>query len=247
MKQSDFLDLCSSKSKASIEHLKKIKSDSKATAKVRLEIYRHAYFHKLLSTMEDDFPVCAAILGEATFANHVRSYLSAFTPNTESLVNIGEKFSCYLKTTTAVPLSIIELSIFEWELAKLEYSDESIRDSLDPSTFIERDLGSIRLNTAQTLKVLSFNWPVHDIYKMEKILPTKKSEICLFLSKKRSPQYLALNDMELELIKAAQKAESLDSVLSLIIDKGALDRDFKDFIDNLTRLINSNIIVIESF
>ena len=140
MKQSEFLSYLNMDLDETSKALftDSVCSNKIASREARLQIYADGYFYRLYSILCDDFAACEAIAGPLEFEKWTRKYLRDYPSTTESLVNVGENFPRFLSSLERPVLS--EIASFEWELAKLEYSDKKARHGISPSNLINKQI-----------------------------------------------------------------------------------------------------------
>lgn len=140
----------------------------------RLHVYGNAYYARLIECMSGEFPATKAALGEESFGRFVMAYLQTFPSMSYTLGDLGQAFPEYLARSrppreTEGP----DWADFLVELATLErvYSDvfdgpgeeqTSLLSAEGMSTVPPDRWGDIRLQTADSLHLLTFQFPVQE-------------------------------------------------------------------------------------
>lgn len=148
------------------------------SAAERVAIYGRAYHARLTECLEAEFRVLRQALGDDLFRMFARAYLSTCPSQSYTLADLGKGFPGYLHDTRpagsvdgkeeAWPDFIIDLARFERAFSEVYdgpgaegdpmLSAEGLRTLLtDP------DL-QVRLAPAASLRVLTFQYPVHDYF-----------------------------------------------------------------------------------
>jgi hypothetical protein len=148
------------------------------TAAERVAIYGRAYHARLTECLEAEFCILRQALGEDLFRMFARAYLSNCPSQSYTLANLGKGFPGYLQDTRPAegvegkaetwPDFIIDLARFERAFSEvfdgpgveggLMLSAEGLRTLLT-----DRDR-HVRLAPAVSLRLLTFQYPVHDYF-----------------------------------------------------------------------------------
>lgn len=99
---------------------KEILSTINLSAKNRLDIYRDAYYLRLLEALELDFEMLHTILGDEQFDVLGRQYIDAHPSTFRSIGIYGKNFPKFIEENIPHPLKnfFYELATFEWLLAE---------------------------------------------------------------------------------------------------------------------------------
>jgi hypothetical protein len=73
-----------------------IHGDERLGAVERLQIYATAYFHRLLESLTEDYPVTLAVIGEEEFRALVAAYLAAHPSNSPSVFGVGRSLPDFI-------------------------------------------------------------------------------------------------------------------------------------------------------
>ena len=148
------------------------------TAAERVAIYGRAYHARLTECLEVEFPVLRQSLGEDLFRMFARAYLSSRPSQSYTLANLGKGFPSYLHATRpaesaegkeeAWPDFIIDLARFERAFSEV-YDGPGVEGCPDaergrPAEAVERPRRDVRLSPAVSLRLLTFQFPVHDYF-----------------------------------------------------------------------------------
>lgn len=143
----------------------------------RLEIYRYAYYARLLECLREQFPALKFALGDDLFDEFAVGYLQQYPSRSYTLFELGARFPRFLRETRPAEdpgeARQPEWSDFLIELAEWEYLASQIFDgpglegklsfSADllhnvPEAFLHRT----RLECSPSLKLVRFQFPVTD-------------------------------------------------------------------------------------
>ncbi len=148
---------------------------SKLSAIERLGVYGNAYFARLIGCMEEDFPATRNAVGEQAFTGFAVSFLEKYPSTSYSLGDLHRRFSSFLQESRP-ETQFAEPRPPDWvdfviDLAALEstYCDvfdgpgEEQQSLLTPERLSQIDPEqwmAARLQTAESLKLLHFRFPV---------------------------------------------------------------------------------------
>src|SRR3990167_2166955 len=82
----------------------------------RLQVYRNAYYLRLIEILENDYLVLSQMMGKQTFDALARDYLDAFPSTYFSIRMVGKHVARFLKNIAAYDACYGELAEFEWAL-----------------------------------------------------------------------------------------------------------------------------------
>jgi hypothetical protein len=94
-----------------------VRSDEKAGAIERLEIYANMYFYRILDVMRETYPRLCALVGDDAFHNLVTDYLLTHPSRHPNLRNVGAQLPAFLDGWHA------DLAALEW--ARFDVVDEA--------------------------------------------------------------------------------------------------------------------------
>lgn len=148
------------------------------TAVERVAIYGRAYHARLTECLEAEFCVLRQALGEDLFRMFARAYLSNCPSQSYTLANLGKGFPGYLHDTRpaesaegkeeAWPDFIIDLARFERAFSEV-YDGPGVEGGAVLSaeglwTLLTDQDWQVRLAPAESLRLLTFQYPVHDYF-----------------------------------------------------------------------------------
>ena len=244
--QTDFLSILNNSADLNFEKfIENIEDNNIASNSSRLDVYKRGYFNRIYEVLESDFPAIQAIVGHKKFDNLVREYLRRSPSQTESLANVGEHFSSFISNENIEHKDILQsLAEFEWKLSRLEYSDESILESICPSLLAGMNPETTQIVAAQKYKLRHFSWPISQIYEEEKILASREETSVLFLDRNRKPRFKSLTDVEKTIITISHDKANLDEVLEFISNRDEPNQYIVEFTNALSSLVENGLISI---
>jgi len=192
-----------------------LRSDARAPASARLEIYANAYFERLLGVLRDDYPALAVALGDDAFHDLATAYLLAHPPSRPSLRDAGACIREFL-AGESVEAAFFRLHWpFAADLAALEWALVDAFDAPDAPVLRREDLAALapeaweqlplRLHPASSL--LELAWPAHrlrDDYERGALVPApaigrEPTHVCVSRRDERV-RYRALEALEAALL-----------------------------------------------
>jgi len=91
----------------------------------RLDVYRNAYYLRLIEILEDDFSVLSTVIGEDAFDSMIRDYLDAFPSHHFSVRTVGRHLVKFLKNTEGCHPAYAELAEFEWAIVQASFAKDA--------------------------------------------------------------------------------------------------------------------------
>jgi hypothetical protein len=145
-----------------------LRGDPRRPAAVRIEVYAHAWLHRLHGALADDFGALARVLGEAPFRELVIAYLRAHPPGDFSLRDAGAKLPGFLAQSPAAA-ALRERHPFAPDLARLERALLEAFDAADAVPLAREALAALpperwadlRFVFQPSLQLLSLAYPAH--------------------------------------------------------------------------------------
>jgi hypothetical protein len=90
----------------------------------RLQIYRNAYYLRLIDNLTATFPRLATKFGKRDFGLLVRDYLEKYPSRSYSVFNVGTHMIDYLNEQGDIYSSAdIEMAVIDWEMSRLLFID----------------------------------------------------------------------------------------------------------------------------
>lgn len=87
------------------------------SAALRLQIYRNAYFLRLIDILEADYPKLSLVLGKVMFGQLVHDYLKAYPSLYYTVHQVGRDLATFMQKKEGYPDELIELARMEWTLS----------------------------------------------------------------------------------------------------------------------------------
>lgn len=123
----------------------------------RLAVYHDAYRLRLVEALGEDFPLLAALLGEAAFGRLALRYLAACPSRSHTLRDLGCGLAGFLARRPALRAT----AAFEWALLDaFDAADVRTLAAVDLAAVPPRDFARLRFATAPGVQVLRLRWNV---------------------------------------------------------------------------------------
>ena len=208
----------------------------------RLHVYGNAYYARLIECMGGEFPATQAALGEEAFSGFVMGFLQVSPSTSYTLGDLGKAFPEYLAESRP-PREIDgpDWADFLIELATLERTYGEVFDgpgeektklmqandllSIPPDRW-----GDARLQTASSLHLLTFQFPVQDyaaaVRKQEEATVPPPTETHLAINRRdyivrRRP----LTPMGYELLELLQQGATLGDAIETVVSESDVDME----------------------
>jgi Putative DNA-binding domain len=123
--------------------LAEIKDSAKEERKVLFRVYRHAYVARLAEVLVGDYEQLHAYVGDAAFANLVRSYIAAHPSDRRSARDFGRHVPEFLKADAGFAR--------DPELAEIASLEKALADAFDGPD-------AARLELAKLAEIASEHW-----------------------------------------------------------------------------------------
>jgi len=159
------------------DELERIVRRSKTmTASERVGIYAHAYYARLLECLGECFPILRRVLGPELFEPIAFEYLQRYPSRSYTLDRLGDRFAQFLEENRAPdageppawPEMLADLARFEHAIARvfdgLGLEGEAPFSVEDLQAIGAERLASARLIPAPSLRLLTFRFPLNDLY-----------------------------------------------------------------------------------
>jgi putative DNA-binding protein len=143
-----------------------IRGDGRLSAVERITIYADAYFYRLLDCLKEDFPATLAVVGQSTFEDIVRPYLTEYPPTEPSILFAGRDLADFLAIrhlSDRWPF-LAELALLERTLIEVFHAPDA--PALSASQVHEiapADWPTLSLRTHPALRMLDCEWRVNDV------------------------------------------------------------------------------------
>lgn len=149
-------------------------------AKQRLEIYEDAYYLRLLESLQLDYEVIYALMGEEQFDHWGRLYIQHFPSTFRSVRWFGKTFGNFLRESRNFDDKpwIIEMAAFEWSLTETFDGPDCSVVTVEEMVTIPPDAWpTLQFSLQPTFKMLDFSWNTAGIwnaFKEKQKLPKPK-------------------------------------------------------------------------
>lgn len=120
-----------------------LSASSEELAAARLEIYAHMYFSRLRDSLREDYPHCAALLGEASFDRVAAQYLIRHPSDNPSLRYHGRHFPTFIRTLIGSRAADVEFRADLADLCELEWARLDVFDAADIATLEAQQLAKL--------------------------------------------------------------------------------------------------------
>jgi hypothetical protein len=194
-----------------------LRGDPERPAGSRLEVYRHAWFHRIHDALANDFGALARVLGEGGFRDLVQAYLRAHPPSRPSLRDAGARLAGFLAEAPAAA-ALRERFPFAPDLARLEWAILEAFDAADAAPLPRERLAALppdrwpelRFDFQPALRRLGLGFPVERIRRAHDAeqagLPARleplPTQICVWRQDERV-YYRALEPLEADALRQA--------------------------------------------
>jgi len=136
------------------------------SAAERVEVYRHAYFARLVECLEDDYAALAHALGAKRFEALCRDFIVLHPPASASLNDYGAPFAAYcgrrLESWSAFAEDLARL---EWAVVEAIHAEEGERLDVSALALSPEEWSAARLVPSPALRLLFSAYPVEEYYR----------------------------------------------------------------------------------
>ncbi len=132
----------------------------------QLEIYREQFWLRHTSSLLEDFPGVAGILGQRDWERLIEEYLSDFPPRSPSLRDLGDRFAEHVARSDWLPHRELCTDMARLEWAYIEAFDAPDSAPLDPGAIAaipETAWETARIELAPSVRLLAVAYPVADL------------------------------------------------------------------------------------
>jgi len=146
------------------EHLQRLRG-GETEAALRLGIYRHAYFARLVECLADDYPAVLAMLGERDFEALALSFIGQFPSQSPSLNLYGARFPRHCRHWPDPRGGFVaDLARLEWAIVEVIHAESrAVIGDLTPGA--GRAADSLRFVPNPALRLLTFDHDVGAVYQ----------------------------------------------------------------------------------
>jgi hypothetical protein len=160
----------------------------------QLEIYRVQFWLRHTSSLLEDFPGLAGILGQTAWESLVEDYLSELAPDSFTLRNLGQRLPEYIAGRPATPEHELCLDMARLEWAYVEIFDAEDSAPLDTALLFsipEAGWHGARFVLSPALRLLSVRYPVAGLRRRLRLAALSGSDEPVEVPD-RAPECLAL-------------------------------------------------------
>ena len=185
----------------------------------RMRVYNQQYWYRLLTILQNEFPIAAKELSLWTFNQWAAKYIQENPSKSPSLNDLSKAFLSFLKTQNLENLDkIIEIvEVESWFNRSIHLAKEDGLQQLEQSEILARVASGLKLS--QHSFVHEENWNVAEVFlesrKGNRDVPfAKRSGRWLFHRSATSIHVLELDAAALFLLQEFEKSSLLDTALS---------------------------------
>jgi hypothetical protein len=189
-------------------------------ATIRLEIYEDAYYLRLLESLQSDYEVFYALVGEETFDLMGRAYIQAFPSTFRSVRWFGKEFAAFLRASDFLTKKpwLIEMAEFEWALTQVFDGENFSGVTVEEMAVIPFEAWpNLRFILRPIFTLLMFEWNTPAIWsafkEKQKIIKPKKAKLTWMLWRKTfEVQFASLQPDEKAMLIAMQQQETFGAI-----------------------------------
>jgi hypothetical protein len=196
-------------------------STEKLSATERLDIYRNAYFSRLLEIFCLDYPALHTLLGDDEFMLLTRRYIDSNPSQYRSIRWFGNNLASFMEQRQpyANKPILAEMARFEWLLTEaFDAADEAVMplENMAMIPFDKWPKMTFRLHTA--VKKVNFQWNITQLWKAaeanEPLYPEKHAEPIDYLiwRKEYEVQFSSLSPDEAYMIDSMLTGENFGDI-----------------------------------
>lgn len=188
---------------SSIEN--EILSTEKVPAHVRLDIYRHAYYARLLEILQLDYPALHTLLGDEEFFLLGKRYILAYPSHFRSVRWFGGALPTFLQTMQpyADKPVLKEMAAFEWVLTEVfDSPDHAILQLEKMAEIPHTKWPEMRFKLSPAVRRMDFCWNIISLWNaikadnfLEPVLNDESTQ-CLIWRRGYEVQFCSLSSDE---------------------------------------------------
>ena len=141
---------------------------ARVSVPVRLAIYGDGYRSRLIEALQANFPILAALLGEADFAALGTAYVGAHDSVSYSVRHYGAELADFLAADeryASAPV-LAELARWEWAMAAMfDAADAPAIDAGVLATVAPADWAALRFTLSPCVQLLELEWNAPELWK----------------------------------------------------------------------------------
>ena len=181
----------------------------------RLNVYRNAYYLRLVDILKEDYSVLYTMMGEDAFNAMVRAYLKVYPSNHYSVRTVGAHLAVFLKNTQACDPSFSELAAFEWAMNVALLAADIDTLTMDALAEVAPEAwGDMRLRLHPSVQTVTTHFNVMERWRAINdgeddldLLQLEDPKHLLVWRRDREVYFCVLSDLQYYLIDAIKKGE----------------------------------------
>lgn len=194
-----------------------LRDRSSAELATRIEVYRYAYWARMIESLEDDFARCKNLLGPSIFRELARNYLAQHPSTFASLAEVSRGFPDFLATSpirSSTPGSP-DLARWEW-LEILSFLEEERESNLAAMVNVPEDqIHRVVFELNPSARWFESDFPVH----RKRFNATRSStsgtiRLILFHSA-RCKKQIVLTAKQADLLREVERGRSLGELRAI--------------------------------
>lgn len=199
--------------------LSNVIDSTQISAQSRMDIYRDAYYLRLIEILAMDYPMLKDWLKEPTFKKIAREYIEVFPSHNFSVRVFGQHLSKFLAQSNSESM-LAELAAFEWKLAEVLDAADGPTMAIEDMAKIPPDAwGSMQLFLHPSLQVTSFFSNAAEIWKAlnenkkkPKIIYSTEPMFHMFWRKDQDAYFMPLNPAQIHMLNAIREKKSFGEI-----------------------------------
>lgn len=191
-----------------------------ASAELRMDVYRDAYYLRLIDILAMDYSVLKEWVGEETFSELASDYIDAYPSNQFSIRIFGRHFSKFLAThATAAPI-LKELATFEWKIAEvLDAADAPHITFEDVTKIPPESWGEMEFVLHPSIQIVPFFFNTPELWRALKEEQTPPEVIqqeipitWLFWRFNHEAYFISINEPQLAMLQLIQSNKNFGEI-----------------------------------
>ena len=196
-------------------------STEKVPASERLDVYRHAYFARLLEVFQLDYPALHALLGDDEFVLLTRRYVDANPSQFRSIRWFGNNLPTFLEQRSpyADKPILAEMARFEWLLTEaFDASDEAVIGIEEMAAIPFEKWPEMCFRMHAVIKKVNFQWNITQLWKAaeadEPLFPEEHAHPISYViwRKKYEVQFSSLSPDEAYMLDAMMAGRNFSDI-----------------------------------
>jgi hypothetical protein len=132
----------------------------------RLDVYRDAYYLRLIEILTEDYASLQKLMGEDAFEAMAHDYLDQYPSDSFTIRNVGRNLADYLKNHEGCDPFYAEYAAFEWALSEVLFiEDQEILTLEALSQVSPESWPKLKLQLHNSCCLLQFNYDIYSVYQ----------------------------------------------------------------------------------